>query len=198
MAAVPPEAYKHHWGPLPAPASLVRWLSPGFQALLARIEQTPVPAGGYEANPQRSAPEWVEAVRAHHDLSEAAAALYLQTLALAAPTKKAVQLWNGWSTPQYKQACAELAAAELLLEAKRARAGRAHFLPGGWEAGFKAPDLPLETWKLPLYGIERGDEGELIRPLRHVLPLEPLHALFEQAWARVLAGDAPAYEKVQA
>ena len=57
-------------------------------------------------------------------------------------TAKNLALWNGWTPKQLAAANAELVEAELVLEAKRERAGRGHFLPGGWEA-LKAPHTPL-------------------------------------------------------
>jgi hypothetical protein len=82
----------------------------------------------------------------------------------------------------------------LVLEAKRSRAGRSHFLPGGWE-DLKAPHLPLESWKLPLYQLPTHPPGFL---LRRVLSLRPLGATFELAWKRVLDGDVPAYDESKA
>jgi hypothetical protein len=35
-----------------------------------------------------------------------------------------------------------------------------------------------------------------VAPLGTMVPLEPLHALFQRAYARVRAGDVPAYEEV--
>jgi hypothetical protein len=106
-----------------------------------------------------------------------------------------VQIWNGWTPVRYRKAAAELTGHELLLEAKRARAGREHFLPGGWEE-LKAPDLPIETWKLTLYGARRAGDG-IVKPLPVLLPLAPIHELFETAWARVEKGDVPGYEEVK-
>lgn len=168
--------------------------SPGFGALIDRIQNTPVVVGGWEANPLASVPELVGRVQHKLQLSESAATLFLQTLTLAEPGIKQVQQWNGWSAPVYRKAAAELVEHGLVLEAKRARAGRSHFLPGGWE-DLKAPNLPLESWKFPLYGLERS-AGSLRVPLGIVLPLQPLHQLFEAAWARVEAGQGPAYEPV--
>ncbi|MBS2034181.1 hypothetical protein JST97_04290 [bacterium] len=159
---------------------------PGFKALIQRLENSPLPAGCYEANPLLSAPELVAEVQAKFALSQPAATLYLQTLALARPTSKNIQIWNDWKAPLYKQASEELCRAGLLLEARRARAGRSHFLPGGWE-NRRAPDLPLESFKLPLYN----------QVLGRVLALEPLHCLFARAWSLVLEGKGPAYEEVR-
>lgn len=157
----------------------------GFAELLRRLEETPVPPGGYECNPLLSAPDLVEQAQARFSLSQPAAVLYLQTLALLRPTSKNVQLWNDWKPAVYKKAAAELVAAGLLLEAKRARAGRAHFLPGPWEP-LPAPDLPVESFKLPLYP----------RFALRLMALKPLHQLFAQAWDLVCQGKGPAYEEI--
>ncbi len=171
------------------------WHSPGYQALVERLGSTPVAAGQWEVNPLQSAPEQVAKVGAARSLGEDAAVLYLQLLALPDPTTANVKAWNGWTPARYKKAVAELAAAGLVLEAKRARAGRKHFLPGGWEA-LKSPHLPLETWKLPLYRLAR-DAGGKVRPtLGAIVPLEPVHQLFERAWKRVESDDAPCYEEI--
>lgn len=161
-----------------------------------RVRTTPVPVGQYEANPLASVPALVEKVRAKHDLGEDAAALYLQTLALIAPTAKLVQAWNGWTKARYTKAQQELVARELLLEAKRARAQRTAFLPGAWEA-LGAPHMPFESWKMPLYDVTRDEHGRLTSPLERFLPPRPLHTIFEAAWARIEAGDVPRYEEVK-
>ena len=155
-----------------------------------------MPVGQYEANPLASVPALVEKVRAKHDLGEDAAALYLQTLALIAPTAKLVQAWNGWTKARYTKAQKELASRELLLEAKRARAQRTAFLPGAWEA-LGSPDMPFESWKMPLYDVTRDEHGRLTSPLERFLPPRPLHTIFEAAWARIEAGDVPRYEEVK-
>jgi len=178
--------------------ALVTLRSDGFSALLDRLENSPLDEGQHEANPLHSAPELVAKLQKAEDLSEDAAVLYLQTLALAAPTRKSVMAWNDWKPARYKKACAELESKKLLLQAKRARAGRDYFLPGGWESSFSAPDLPLETWKFELYGIERKDkDGGIHVPLERVLPLAPVHALFTKAWERVSSGDRPSYDEVK-
>ena len=91
----------------------------------------------------------------------------------------------------YDAAAAELVDAKLALGAKRARAGRDHFLPGPW-LDRKSPDLPMERWKVPLYGgVE--EKGAVRFPLDAIAPLAPFHELFERAWARVKTGDAPKF-----
>jgi hypothetical protein len=110
--------------------------------------------GAFHADPRASSPELVDEARKAHDLSEDAAALYLQTLAILAPTAKLVQRWNGWTSARYTKAAKELAAREHVIEAKRERAQRAFFLPGGWEA-LGAPNPPFETWKAAAWGAAR-------------------------------------------
>ena len=170
-------------------------LSEGFTRLSERTVETPVPEGEWEMNPLHSVPDLVMKVVEKHGLTEDAAVLYLQTLALWGPTKKNVQRWNGWKPARYNKAAKVLTAKELLLEAKRARAGRGHFIPGGW-APLKTPHLPIETWKIQLYEATQDAEGFLVFPLERFLPLRPVHEIFEAAWARVEAGDVPAYEEV--
>ncbi|MFJ4187123.1 hypothetical protein [Kitasatospora sp. NPDC089509] len=138
-------------------------------------------------NPQLSVPALVaEAARAH-GLGEDAATLYLQLLALPDPTDRNAARWTGWKPARLKRARAELAAAGLVLEAKRARAGRSLFLPGGWQEA-KAPALPVETWKAALYHLPTH---------RPVLSHLPVPELFARAWQRTLDGDAPGYEELQ-
>ncbi len=106
----------------------------------------------------------------------------------------------------YKKRLEQLCEKELLLEAKRKRAGRNHFLPGGWE-DLKAPLQPLETWKLPLFELAKNDAGKLVGPFIRpdnnswettttILPVLPAHELFARAWRRVEEGDPPRYEDV--
>lgn len=168
--------------------------SEAFARMAARTSETPVPKDGYEANPLLSVPALVAEVQAARELSEDAAMLYLQILSHHAPTSRAVLTWNGWTSARAKKAAKELTGRGLLLEAKRARAGRDLFLPGGWEE-LKAPELPIETWKLPLYEAERSAAG-IKRPLGVLLPLRPVHEIFEAAWQRVKAGDQPGYEEI--
>lgn len=150
------------------------------------------PDGTWEHNPTTSVPDLVQEVSKRHKISDDAAALYLQILALPDPTAKQVQTWNGWKPLQFKKAAAELVAGELLVEAKRSRAGRGVFLPGGWDA-LKLPNIPVETWKLSMYGHEntdrlRGGNAALLVCNR------PVASQFRFAYDRVRSGDAPRYE----
>lgn len=170
-------------------------LSDGFTALARRVTGTPVPEGGFEANPALSCPDLVASVGGSTGLGEDAAVLYLQTLALPNPSTKNVRRYNGWTAARYKKAVAACVAAGCLVEAKRSRAGRKHFLPGPWLA-LKTPHPPIEAWKMSLYDIPLvgGALGKM--PLGRIVPLVPLHDLFAAAWARVEAGDVPTYEEV--
>lgn len=131
-------------------------------------------------------PALVTEVAAFHGLSEDAAALYLQLLALPDPTDRDCARWTGWKPARMKKARAELAATALVVEAKRSRAGRTLFLPCGWR-DLKAPAVPVETWKEGLYPV---------RDHTRVVPLLPVPELFARAWERVRAGDAPAFEEL--
>ncbi|MFI8089409.1 hypothetical protein ACIF9R_13995 [Streptomyces sp. NPDC086080] len=142
---------------------------------------------GYAQDPSVSVPELVAEVAASHGLGADAAGLYLQLLTLPDPTDRNCARWTGWKPARMKKARAELAAApRLVVEAKRARAGRTLFLPCGW-LDLKSPALPVEIWKQGLYPV-RGNSP--------VVPLLPVPELFRRAWDRVRAGDAPAYEEL--
>ncbi|MGW7580797.1 hypothetical protein ACWGKU_02660 [Kitasatospora sp. NPDC054768] len=160
-------------------------------ATAAAAATTTVPAPGegpaWLQNPQLSVPALVAEVSRTHDLGEDAATLYLQLLALPDPTDRNTARWTGWKPARLKKARAELAATGLVLEAKRARAGRGLFLPGGWLEA-KAPALPAETWKAALYELHTH------RPA--LVPL-PVPELFARAWQRTVDGDAPGYEELQ-
>ena len=153
--------------------------SNAFGALAERIEKTDVPEGQYEANPLCSAKKLVTKVMKDLSLSEDAAVLYLQTLALAEPTQAKVQLWNGWKPKQYTDAAKELAKKKLVTEGKRERAGRSTFLKRGYSKG-ENKNLPMEEWKQPFYAVLS----------RHVVT-EPVHALFARAYKRIEDGDKP-------
>ncbi|MER7489980.1 hypothetical protein ABTY20_29655 [Streptomyces sp. NPDC126497] len=146
------------------------------------------PAGptGYAQDPALSVPGLVAEVAGTHGLGEDAAALYLQLLALPDPTDRNRARWTGWKPARAKKARAELAATGLVVEAKRARAGRTLFLPCGW-LDLKSPARPVEIWKRGLYPVHDRS---------HAVPLLPVPELFTRAWDRVRAGDAPAYEEL--
>jgi hypothetical protein len=182
------------WG-IPTWQALALVRSVDFVAFIARIGKTIVPAGGWEQNPLASVPKLVDKVAKVRRLSSEAAALYLQYLVLLWPTAKNIQRWNGWKPKQLEDALGELARHELVLEAKRERAGRGHFLPGGWEA-LKSPHPPMETWKATFYG-GRNAQGDIVLPFQRYQALAPFHLLFERAWQRIEAGDVPRYEEIK-
>lgn len=153
--------------------------SDGFAALADRVAETDVPVGQYEANPLHSARKLVARVVREHGISEDAAVLYLQTLALAEPTQAKVTLWNGWKPKQYAAAGAELVKKKLVTEGKRERAGRSLFVKGGYAKG-RGKNLPMEEWKQPFYALLS----------RHVIT-EPPHLLFARAYKRIADGDKP-------
>ncbi|MFD8060120.1 hypothetical protein ACFXA0_11125 [Streptomyces cyaneofuscatus] len=138
-------------------------------------------------DPTRAVPELVAETAETLGLSADAAALYLMLLTLPDPTDRNCVRWTEWKPARVKKARAELAATDLVLEAKRSRAGRTLFLPCGWLER-SAPALPLETWKEGLYPVAGG-----VRTVPHL----PVPALFAAAWARVRGGDAPAFEELQ-
>ncbi|TVZ92753.1 PHP-associated domain-containing protein [Streptomyces sp. BK340] len=141
---------------------------------------------GYAQDPTVTVPALVAEAAAAHGLGEDAAALYLMLLALPDPTDRNCARWTGWKPARMKKARAELAATDLVVEAKRPRAGRSLFLPCGWRE-LKSPALPVEIWKEGLYPV-------LDR--RRAQPLLPVPELFARAWERVRTGDAPAYEEL--
>lgn len=152
----------------------------------------PVPDGSWDQNPLLSAPELVSSVAKKLKMEEPSACLYLQILALLDPTVAHLRAWNNWTPKQLKSAVQPLIENEHLVEAKRARAGRTMFLPGGWEA-LKTPNLPLETWKLKLYDLT-PERLELYRH-RLIAPKNITSELFQRAWERVTHGDPPQYEE---
>ncbi|MDQ0988435.1 hypothetical protein [Streptomyces sp. V2I9] len=164
-----------------------------LRALLGQETDALVAAGAPDGSPchpaqdpTRAVPHLVAEAADTLSLGADAAALYLMLLALPDPTDRNCVRWTGWKPARIKKARAELAATDLVVEAKRSRAGRTLFLPCGWlERG--APGLPLETWKESLYPVAGS---------ARTLPHLPVPALFAAAWARVRGGDAPAFEEL--
>ncbi|MFI6985899.1 DNA-binding protein [Embleya sp. NPDC050154] len=164
---------------------------PAFAALLA--DPGDPAAGGHgpdgtwwPQDPTRSVPDLVGELGSVYGLGEDAVAMYLMLLAMPDPTDRNVARWTGWKPARLTAARAELATTELVLPARRARAGRSLFVPGEWLAK-KSPQLPLEAWKLPLFGLTGGQYP----PLGVLVPLEPAADLYRRAWRRVQEGDAP-------
>ncbi|MBO2463924.1 hypothetical protein [Actinomadura violacea] len=150
----------------------------GLHRMVERSRCTPVPPGGFEANPLLSVPDLVAEVAGEHDLAQDAAALYLQLLTLSVPTDRNVRRWNHWDAPRHKAAQVGLAAAGLVELGKRARAGRSAFIPGRW-TDWRSWGLPLESAKLAAYEAR----GSGVYPYAiSVLPPAPLHELFADFW----------------
>ncbi|MFJ9557581.1 hypothetical protein ACIRPH_27550 [Nocardiopsis sp. NPDC101807] len=165
-------------------------LSEGFAALAERVSSGELPEGAKEHDPAASAPGVLEEARAELGLSPDAARLYLQLLTLLEPTDRRIRAVNGWTPARHKKVQAELAATDLVLTAKRSRSGRSVFVPGPWTDA-KAPNLPYEAWKLPLYDLGAGrnrlPSGRLVR----FHATRPLPDLFAEAWGRFRDGDRP-------
>ncbi|MGW3088528.1 DNA-binding protein [Streptomyces sp. NPDC001108] len=183
--------------PTQTEAALRRAHDPAFARLLA---DPGAPAAGtaddeglwWPQDPSRSVPERVAEAAGKHGLTADAATLYLMLLALPDPTDRNTARWTGWKPARLKAARTELAATDLVVTAVRARAGRSLFLPGAW-AEQSAPVLPVEQWKLPMYGTVTGG-----RPaLGALVPLEPAAELFTRAWRRILDGDLPRFEELK-
>jgi hypothetical protein len=130
----------------------------------------------------------VKAAMERFGLSDDAAALYLMLLALPDPSDRNQAEWTGWKPARLKRARAELTATDLVVEAKRARAGRSLFLPGSWLEA-RTPRLPVEGWKQPLLPWS-GSSG-------FVVPDRPVGELFRAAWERIAGGDTPAFEEFE-
>ncbi|WP_328980442.1 DNA-binding protein [Streptomyces canus] len=169
----------------------------GLAALLADPGEPIAGQRGKDAtwwpqDPSRSVPDLVTEVAKEYGRSDDAATLYLMLLAMPDPTDRMTARWTGWKPARLKAARAELAATDLVVEASRTRAGRSLFLPGGWVEQ-SAPQVPLERWKLPLFG-EMSDEHV---PFGVIVPFEPAADLFRRAWQRVQDGDAPRFEELK-
>jgi hypothetical protein len=159
--------------------------------LLATLSTSAVAPGTWLQDPRVSAPSVLGSVVAAHGLTAEAAAYYLQLLALPDPTDRNVAQWNGWTAKQVSSYGATLVDAGLVVSAKRERAGRSLFLPGGWVT-LKAAAVPFEAWKGRLLSVEPNGA----RPLSAVVPLRPVGDLFADAWRRVVEGDGPRWESL--
>ncbi|MGA5874207.1 DNA-binding protein [Streptomyces cinereoruber] len=177
--------------PMGVETALRRAHDPAFARLLA---DPGAPAAGepdkdgtwWPQDPSRSVPDLVAEAAGTHGLGADAAALYLMLLALPDPTDRNTARWTGWKPARLKAARAELAATDLVVSAVRARAGRLLFLPGAWSEQ-KGLGLPVEQWKLPMYGPF----------LCALVPVEPAAELFARAWRRTLDGDVPRFEELK-
>lgn len=165
------------------------WLTDGTcDRVLARITAGDLPPGRYESDPRACVPALVADVATALGLPEDAAALYLQLLTLPVPSDRNVRRWNGWPAARHKKAAAQLSERGLVVEDRRARAGRTLFLPGPW-AHAKKPLPPMEAWKAPLIGARLSSDGSEVRSFE-LLP-GTLPELFTQAWGLVREGRGP-------
>ncbi|MFF8726852.1 hypothetical protein ACF073_10205 [Streptomyces sp. NPDC015171] len=151
----------------------------GLGRMAARAAGTPVPVGGYEANPALSVPGLVAEVARRLGVGADAAALHLQLGALVRPTDRNVRRWNGWTAARHKAAQTELVAAGAVETGRRTRAGRTAFARGTWET-LDAPHLPVESGKLATHGAIRAGKG-VYGPFTRLLSPVPLHELFTRA-----------------
>ncbi|OPC76975.1 hypothetical protein B4N89_41020 [Embleya scabrispora] len=159
-----------------------------FTRVVERVRSGVLPVGAYESNPAASAPELVDEVAESLTVPPDAATLYLQLLALEAPTDRSVRTWNGWSPTRHRKAAAALLDAGLVVADKRPRAGRGVFLPGPWAIA-KKPFHPMEVWKAEFLGIPFMPNR--LRIHRHPT-LDRTHPeLFAAAWALVARGKSP-------
>lgn len=155
---------------------------------MARITAGDLPPGRYESDPRACVPGLVAEAAAGLDLSEDAAALYLQLLLLPVPSDRNVRRWNAWTPARHKAAAAQLVARGLVVADRRPRAGRTLFLPGPW-AHAKKPLPPMECWKAPLTGACTSADGSEVTAFE-LLP-GTLPELFAEAWRRVRDGEGP-------
>ncbi|MER6481911.1 DNA-binding protein, partial [Streptomyces filamentosus] len=184
-------------GPTAVETALRRCHDPAFARLLA---DPGAPAAGapdgdgtwWPQDPSRSVPALVAEAAQAHGLGADAAALYLMLLALPDPTDRNTARWTGWKPARLKAARAELAATDLVVSAVRARAGRSLFLPGAW-AEQPSPGLPVEQWKLTLFGLPASGRP-VLGPL---VPTEPVAELYARAWRRITDGDLPRFEELK-
>ncbi|ROO89656.1 hypothetical protein EDD29_7361 [Actinocorallia herbida] len=146
----------------------------------------------YPQDPGRSVPDVVAEVAGAYGLSADAAAVYLMLLALPDPSDRNTARWTGWRPARLKAARAELAASDLVVEARRTRAGRTLFLPGPWTDA-RSPAPSMESWKHTMFDLAPGGTT----PLRTVVPTEPVADLFRKAWRRIADGDGPRFADLQ-
>ncbi|ROO89653.1 hypothetical protein EDD29_7358 [Actinocorallia herbida] len=146
----------------------------------------------YPQDPTRSVPDLVEEAAKAHGSSADAAAVYLMLLAMPDPTDRHTARWTGWKPARLKEARAELAATELVVEARRTRAGRTLFLPCPWTEA-RSPQVPMEDWKQALYPLANGGTA----PLTTVVPTEPVADVYRHAWRRITEGDLPRFGELE-
>jgi hypothetical protein len=132
---------------------------------------------GYASDPLISAPEAVRDTASLLGVDAHAARLYLLLAALPKPTDRVVRMVTGMSKNAHDASSAQLLAAGLVVDAKRAGAGRNLFVPGAWVAG-------MEEWKRSRS--EGGPWG--------VVPLPP-DQLYAGVLERLRGGDRPRFDE---
>lgn len=152
------------------------------------------PGTGWARDPLAVAPDIVSAAATGLDVPPDSARYWLQLAALPNPTDRVVQEANGWTKAVRTKAAAPLQDKGLVVEAKRARAGRTLFLPGGWQEA-SAPNPPMEVWKAPFFGL--AEAAKVTPILGAVTYLGSMPALFADAWQRYADGDTPGYEELR-
>ncbi|MFK7984971.1 MAG: hypothetical protein AB8I08_02995 [Sandaracinaceae bacterium] len=162
--------------------------------LIALAEQV-AGTDGCAGDPRVSAPKVVKNVAKLLSVSPDAAAYYLMLACLPSPTDKRVIAIGGWKAKDLDALGAELVAKELIIEGKRAGAGRTRFIPGLWVKDKHR--VSAVKWTRDLFGW--GDDTDRHAPLDSVFegavpPYSP-DALFEAAWARIEAGEGPKFEE---
>lgn len=165
--------------------------TPLVQAVIQRLQETPVPIGCSEADPRASVPEVVAQIMETYELSEDLAAFYLLTLAHPNPTKKEIYTALGWKAADYQAAGDALVEAQLLVQGKRTGAGRDYFLHGPWNAHVR-----VEAWKFKFWGELAEERGEWRAARKDLRTIMPWHEIYERVWARIASGNIPKFEEV--
>lgn len=187
-----------HWGilaygELDKLAAFSSYLNGGLSAYAQWLRH---PGTGEPHDPLAVAPDLVETVALTLRVSIDAARYYLQLLALPEPTDANVRRWNEWKKPAIGRAGEELAEAGVVVKAKRPRAGRNFFLPGGW-AEATPPHLPIENWKLEPFGFVKIAANATYEPMfcTALAPLPPAE-WFTACWERSQGDDAPRFAEL--
>ena len=119
-----------------------------------------VPGDGWSQDPLVTAPEIVAEVAARLGIPEDPTRYWLQLLALHNPTDTNIALWNGWRKAERERAAAPLLEKDLIVRAKRARAGRSSSSPSGsWEDGGQT--CARGTFPVPARRLAGGENPHL-------------------------------------
>ena len=176
------------WENLEKEAEEVKFLFGGFADGYVALVKKLGGGEGCAGDPRVSAPKVVDRVAKKFEVSKDAAALYLQLLGLPHPADRTVQSVCGWTKKKREGFAAELVAKSLVLEAKRAGAGRSHFVPGAWITN--GVPRPVEDYKRAVLGWA----GEGPRPFDGEVVLQAPDAFYESLWDRIRGGDLPRFE----